>query len=82
MQAKLTLSLDKEIIEQAKKFARKRQNSLSKMVENYLRDVTGTTPPGDEKITPLVAELSGVIPPAAAERRKEEYADFLEEKYR
>ncbi|MCM2357713.1 MAG: DUF6364 family protein [Geobacteraceae bacterium] len=81
MNAKLTLSLEKEIIEQAKEFSRKQHKSLSKLVENYLRQITRSTPQS-ESITPLVAELSGLIKPDRAKRRKDEYADYLAEKYR
>lgn len=81
MNAKLTLSLEKEIIEQAKEFSRKQHKSLSKLVENYLRQITRSAPQ-NESITPLVAELSGLIKPDRAKRRKDEYADYLAEKYR
>jgi hypothetical protein len=36
----------------------------------------------EEPITPLVAELSDVLSPAKADKHKEEYADYLAEKYR
>ena len=36
MSTKLTLSLDKEIIEKAKEYAREHKVSLSYLVENYL----------------------------------------------
>jgi hypothetical protein len=81
MQAKLTLSLDKELIEQAKQFSRRQHKSLSKMVENYLRQAT-SPPAREEHLTPLVKELSGLIKPDQADRHKEEYADYLVEKYR
>jgi len=81
MNAKLTLSLEKEIIEQAKEFSRKQHKSLSKLVENYLRQITRSAPE-KEGITPLVAELSGLIKPERAKSRKDEYADYLTEKYR
>jgi hypothetical protein len=81
MNAKLTLSLDKDTIEHAKIFARSRHKSLSRMVENYLRQVTRTEA-SEEEITPLVAELSGVISAESAERYGAEYADYLTEKYR
>ena len=81
MNAKLTLSLEKEIIEQAKEFSRKQHKSLSKLVENYLRQITRSTPQ-NESVTPLVAELSGLIKPDRAKHRKNEYADYLAEKYR
>jgi macrodomain Ter protein organizer (MatP/YcbG family) len=81
MNTKLTLSLDKDVIDRAKRYARRRHQSLSKMVENYLREVA--TPEGkEEDITPLVAELSGLLNPEQADRRRKEYADYLEEKYR
>ena len=81
MQAKLTLSLDKEVIEQAKKFSRQQHQSLSKMVENYLRRITAQERK-DEEPTPIVAQLSGVLPPQAGDRFREEYAEYLEKKYR
>ncbi len=40
METKLTLSLDKEIIEQAKKYAKQQKTSLSNMVENYFYYLT------------------------------------------
>ena len=81
MNAKLTLSLDKDTIEHAKNFARSRHKSLSRMVENYLRQVTRAEAT-DQEITPLVAELSGVVSAEDAERYGAEYADYLTEKYR
>lgn len=81
MQAKLTLSLEKEIVEQAKEFSRRQHKSLSKLVENYLRQITHPAPPAGE-ITPIVAELSGLVSPERADRRKKEYADYLAEKYK
>lgn len=81
MNAKLTLSLDKEVIEKAKKYARRRDKSLSKVVENYLRQLAEPGN-GDGEITPLVAELSGLIDPARVADHRKGYADYLEEKYR
>ena len=59
MDAKLTLKLDEEIIEKAKAFAKAKSISLSGLIENYLQKLT--TDSGDEKITPLVKSLSGII---------------------
>ncbi|MEM6806223.1 MAG: DUF6364 family protein [Bacteroidota bacterium] len=36
MNTKLTLSLNKEVIEQAKKYAKTHNVSLSSLIENYL----------------------------------------------
>ena len=81
MQVKVTLSLEKEVIERAKEFSRRQHKSLSKLVENYLRQITSGASE-QEAITPLVSDLSGVIKPDAAENRKADYTDYLAEKYR
>lgn len=82
MPAKLTLSVDKRVIERAKRFSRRQNKSLSKLVEGYLRKLTGVQT-GQEEITPKVAALSGVISPGALRRvRKVDYAGFLTDKYR
>lgn len=41
MRTKLTLTIEKEIIEVAKKYAREKGQSLSEMVENYFKLITG-----------------------------------------
>jgi hypothetical protein len=82
MPVKLTLSVEKSVIERAKRFSRRQNKSLSKLVEGYLRKLTGVQS-GQEDITPKVAALSGVISPGSLRRvRKVDYADFLMEKYR
>ena len=81
MGTKLTLSLDDKVIEEAKRFAKRQHRSLSKLVEGYLRQVTKSES-AEEAITPLVAELSGVLSPAKVDKHKKEYADYLAEKYR
>jgi len=40
MDAKLTLKLDKNVIEKAKVYAAEHQHSLSLLVENYLKAIT------------------------------------------
>jgi hypothetical protein len=82
MPVKLTLSVEKSVIERAKRFSRRQNKSLSKLVEGYLRKLTGVQS-GQEDITPKVAALSGVISPGSLRRvRKVDYADVLTEKYR
>jgi len=81
MNTKLTLSLDRDIIEQAKEFARSQHKSLSKLIEGYLRHVAN---PDDAvtQATPLVAKLSGVIDAQKLGDHKSGYADYLADKYR
>lgn len=40
MNTKLTLSIDKEVIERAKEFAKKSNRSLSELIETYLSKIT------------------------------------------
>lgn len=42
MQTKLTLSIDQPVIEQAKAYAKEQGQSLSQLIEHYLRAVTRT----------------------------------------
>lgn len=85
MNAKLTLSLDKEVIEQAKAYAKERGISLSKMLENYLKVITSKEPKDKKKIeiSPFVKSLAvpGLKPRTKEEMRKE-YGEYLEKKYR
>lgn len=81
MNAKLTLSLDRDIIEQAKGFSRSHHKSLSKLIEGYLRQVVHQEE-ATKQATPLVARLSGVIDAVKLGDHKSEYADYLAEKYR
>jgi hypothetical protein len=77
METKLTLKLRKNIIEKGKIFAKKRNTSLSRLVENYLDKITRER--DKTEVTPLVKSLSGVI--KSTKTRKENYAEFLRKKY-
>jgi hypothetical protein len=80
MNAKLTLSLDRDVIEQAKVFAIAQHKSLSKLIEGYLRQATSSNQ-APQVTTPLVARLSGVIDARKLGEHKDGYADFLANKY-
>jgi hypothetical protein len=58
MNAKLTLSLDSKVIESAKKQSKRKGISLSKLVENHLREFTGRRNPKKKKESAL--ELIGI----------------------
>ncbi|CAD5251346.1 MULTISPECIES: DUF6364 family protein [unclassified Imperialibacter] len=81
MDTKLTLNVDKEIIEQAKAYAKAHKVSLSKLIESYLSSLTSKSSKGAE-ITPLVKSLSGVIKIDSDFDYKEGYTDYLLEKYK
>jgi hypothetical protein len=81
MNVKLTLKMDSDIIEQAKTLALSQHTSLSRLVENYFRMLTAKRKEPEE-VTPLVRELSGIISLDNDRNVKDEYADYLTEKYR
>jgi hypothetical protein len=81
MNTKLTLSIDKKTVGRAKKFARERNRSLSNLIENYLKSVA-VEETGTGEMTPLVAELSGVLAPGSVKAHRSDYAAFLAGKYR
>ena len=79
MNAKLTLNLNKNTTEEAKVYARRNNVSLSKLIESYLNSLT-KSPSTKKKASPVVESLTGIIPNANIEERKE-YHDYLTEKY-
>ncbi|MGY5351139.1 DUF6364 family protein [Wenyingzhuangia sp. IMCC45533] len=81
MDTKLTLSLDKSVIEQAKNYAKSNKVSLSKLIESYLSSLTKKKTETN-KITPLVESLSGVINLDSTGNSKDDYTNFLIEKYK
>jgi dsDNA-specific endonuclease/ATPase MutS2 len=81
MDTKLTLKLEENIIEKAKNYAKERRTSLSKLIENYLQIITAETE-GKEKITPLVKSLSGIIKLPKDYDHKNDYSDYLTNKYK
>lgn len=81
MDTKLTLSVDKDIIEKAKQYAKMHQVSLSHIIETYL-SLLIRQKKGETELTPLVESLSGVIKLESDYDYKKEYTDFLVEKYK
>ena len=79
METKLTLKLKKNVIDRAKKYAKDRDSSLSKLIENYLEAITSQSIVTD-KISPLVKSISGVIKPPDDFNHKDNYHNYLDEK--
>ena len=79
MDSKLTLKLDSGVIQRAKLYAKERNISLSKLIENYLSALTGSQVKKAE-ISPLVESLAGVIDLNEVSEQKE-YGDYLSKKY-
>jgi hypothetical protein len=60
METKLTLKLDQEIINSAKKYAENNNRSLSRLVEDYFKNLLSEKTQKEE-YPPLVRKLSGII---------------------
>ena len=60
MTTKLTLTIEEQVIDSAKKYAQKKGKSLSHIVENYLKSIAAKdiTEPA---LSPKVLKLMGVI---------------------
>jgi len=81
MDAKLTLKLDKEAIELAKRYAKRRGLSLSRVVESYFLRLAQSDAPPREKLTGVVAELAGVLKGAEVSDFGDDHAEYLRKKY-
>ena len=82
MNTKLTLTIEQSIIEKAKKYAQKRQRSLSDLIENYLKAlITNDGKKGDNETTPTVKSLRGAFKLPKNFDYKKEVTDRLSEKY-
>jgi len=85
MDTKLTLKLDKYVIDRAKAYAASHKKSLSGMIESYLRTLISQedVPSGSEiEISPFVKSLrTGVKIPVDYDYKKA-YGDYLGEKYK
>jgi hypothetical protein len=81
MDAKLTLSIDKDVARRAKIYARSNGRSLSDVVENYLKLLTKNSSVEDSEFTPRVKSLLGCISLPDDFDYKKEIADYLTKKY-
>ncbi len=59
MNAKLTLTIDKKVIEQAKRYVKSENRSLSNLIENFLKTVIDKEELRNDEIHPDVASLRG-----------------------
>lgn len=59
MNAKLTLTIEKDVIAEAKEYAKQKGLSLSEMVENYFVLLTRTSKPDAVELTSIVKSLKG-----------------------
>lgn len=77
-QTKLTLRLERDLIERAKKIARRRGKSVSKMVADYFRALD-TVHKEEQDVAPLTRSLQGILRDSGLDER--DHRRHLEEKH-
>ena len=81
---KLTLKLNEKSIQRAKEYAAKKGISLSKLIENFFDSITLANNLESQKndfYSPLVKELSGIIKINDDLDVKDDYENYLMQKY-
>lgn len=82
MNTKLTLTIEKEVIEIAKEYARGKGQSLSEMVENYFKFITvGRKQIKEKQLSPRVKKLRGIIKTDTSFNYKQILTEELAKKY-
>jgi hypothetical protein len=74
--------MEGEVIESAKKYARQKGKSLSGIVENYLKSIAAREAIAEDRLSPKVARLKGVISLPEDFDYKKEIGAALAKKYR
>ncbi len=82
MATKLTLRLDEKLIDRAKKAAKVKGVSLSKLVSDYFKSVS-LKQTQEHAVSPVLLEISGILL-SKSENKKllKSYKKHIEEKYR
>lgn len=81
MNTKLTLTVEREVIEKAKKYAKAKGRSLSDIIENYLRLITQEEDSEEIILTPIVKSLRGSFKEPKDFDYKKDLTELLSEKY-
>ena len=84
MDTKLTLKLDKEVIDKAKEYSISHKRSLSRIIESYLKSLinqTNDTSTEEMQISPFVKSISTGIQLPADKDLNKEYVNHLSEKH-
>lgn len=81
MNTKLTLTIEKEVIDKAKKYAKNCERSLSDLIENYLKAITVKNDSTAIEITPIVKSLKGSFIAPKDFDYKKELSERLSDKY-
>ncbi len=81
MKKRITITINKDLVESAKKYASAHDTTISHLVETYLNRLCNEIPSAVE-ISPLVRSLSGIITLQDNYNRKEAFTRHLIGKYK
>jgi Family of unknown function (DUF6364) len=79
MTTKLTLTVEKDVIERAKSYAKNTGRSLSQLIEQYLDTLTQES--SHQEISPKLKKLVGVVKLPKDFDEKKELISYLESKH-
>ncbi len=79
MTTKLTLTVEKSVIERAKSYAKNTGRSLSEIIENYLTTITKES--ANDELSPKLKKLVGVVNLPKDFDEKAELRSALEKKH-
>ena len=81
MNTKLTLTIEQEVIDKAKKFAKQKGRSLSDLVENYFKTITINEEPIENTKGSIASSLLGSVKEPENFDYKEALEEALAKKY-
>lgn len=81
MKNKLTLTIEQEVIIKAKDYAKCKNQSISHIIENYLRSLTKGTEKTKKKMNPVVKSLRGSFTMPKDMDYKKELRERVEKKF-
>lgn len=83
MQTKLTLRIEKDLIEAAKKYSKKRGISVSQLFSDYLLIISKVDEPPEDltpPLPPITQSLKGILSKKNVQEKS--YKKYLEDKYK
>ena len=80
MTSKLTLTIEKSVIERAKRYAAQSGRSLSQIIEGYLEKITNEKD-SKEDISPKLKQIVGAVKLPKDFDEKKELRKYLEKKH-
>ena len=79
MTTKLTMTIEKSVIERAKSYAKNTGRSLSELIENYLETITQEN--DDEKLSPKLKKIVGAVKLPKNFDEEKELRSYFESKH-